>query len=756
MPRDPISQMKSIHNSDRILPAIAVVIALAAVLLAAVAIALRPESERPQDVPAALPPAPAVADRAPEPAPPDKSDPAAYTVWLVEEAIAYFDEHGREAALERYSSADSVDGQWYVAIGDPEGRILAHYEQDLIGESILGPIGTDIAGYRYGPVLASADEEGRWVSYVLLNPETGAEQIKHSWADRHQGLVFVSGWYEFGSAGIAPAPAPTVAEPAEFTQDYVRRAIEMYQRAGRDLTFAHYSSPESAVERWYLFVIDPEQDRLVLHPNPNLIGAKSAQRRDPKGYLYGPEMLTATEEGKWVSYFYRTYDGATAVEEGDKHTWLQRHDGLLFASGWYENVTPLPSRVEDPARFTQWYVQDAVDALDAGGLNGLLDRYGDPASIDGQWYAVVLGIEGTILADPTSEERVGRSIMGRAGFDLAGNHVGADFMAVGEEGAWLPAHYFVNPENGQCQVRHSWAVRRGVVIIASGWHEPAAADSLLPSKCEQAHFTVATVERAIDRYRSAGYDATIAFHNSPESADGRWYTFIVDAASGEIVAHPAATFVGVDLTGAPQGYGDAWYNYSADLMRVGAEGAFVRDVLSVPTLDERNPFHRIEEVKHYYAARHDDLIFVSGWYTPPPTVGDPSEFARLLVGRALTRHDDDGLDATLEFYNSPDSVDGPWYVFILEDRAGDLYTVGNAARPDLVGTTRERIDADGFDYGAAFAAVTEAGGGEWVSYLFTHPETGRDAPKHSWVVRRGDLVFGAGWYEGIGAGAGRR
>ena len=25
-----------------------------------------------------------------------------------------------------------------------------------------------------------------------------------------------------------------------------------------------------------------------------------------------------------------------------------------------------------------------------------------------------------------------------------------------------------------------------------------------------------------------------------------------------------------------------------------------------------------------------------------------------------------------------------------------------------------------------------------------------DAPKHSWVVRRGDLLFGAGWYEGIG------
>lgn len=94
-------------------------------------------------------------------------------------------------------------------------------------------------------------------------------------------------------------------------------------------------------------------------------------------------------------------------------------------------------------------------------------------------------------------------------------------------------------------------------------------------------------------------------------------------------------------------------------------------------------------------------------------------------------------------------ADGPWHVFILEDRDGDLYTVSHSTRPDLVGTTRDRIDADGFNYGEAFAAVMEEGGGEWVSYLFTHPQTGEDAPKHSWVVWRGNLIFGAGWYEGI-------
>ena len=110
--------------------------------------------------------------------------------------------------------------------------------------------------------------------------------------------------------------------------------------------------------------------------------------------------------------------------------------------------------------------------------------------------------------------------------------------------------------------------------------------------------------------------------------------------------------------------------------------------------------------------------------------------------------DDEGLEATLAHYNASGNADGPWYAFIIEDREDALYSIASANRPDLVGTTWERIDANGFNYGAAFAAVTGEGGGRWVSYVFTHPETGEDAPKHSWVVRRGDLLFGAGWYEG--------
>lgn len=133
----------------------------------------------------------------------------------------------------------------------------------------------------------------------------------------------------------------------------------------------------------------------------------------------------------------------------------------------------------------------------------------------------------------------------------------------------------------------------------------------------------------------------------------------------------------------------------------------------------------------------------------PNKVTEPGGFTKWMVNNAIARYERDGREATLAYYNDPDNMDGAWYVFILEDRDGVLYTMANPSRPELVGTTRERIDANGFNYGEAVMATTEAGGGKWINHLFTHPITREDEPKHTWVERRDNLVFGSGWYRDV-------
>ena len=130
-----------------------------------------------------------------------ESTPSAYARALVEQAVARYDAEGRDATLVRYNDPTSVAGQYYVLIIDSSdlSAVANGARPDLVGTI---PDRIDPTGYYYGSDIASATEEGNWISYVILNPETGEEQRKHTWITLHDGLVFGSGYYESTSASV--------------------------------------------------------------------------------------------------------------------------------------------------------------------------------------------------------------------------------------------------------------------------------------------------------------------------------------------------------------------------------------------------------------------------------------------------------------------------------------------------------------------------------------------------------------------------
>ncbi len=125
---------------------------------------------------------------------PSQNDPAAYTQSIVQDAIRRYEQDGREATVAYHSSAENVDGQWYVFIIGGDGYTIAHHNPEIIGRDPA--LRVDSTGYFYGDDMLSATEAGKWVSYVFQNPETGEERRKHTWIVRHDGLFFGSGWYE--------------------------------------------------------------------------------------------------------------------------------------------------------------------------------------------------------------------------------------------------------------------------------------------------------------------------------------------------------------------------------------------------------------------------------------------------------------------------------------------------------------------------------------------------------------------------------
>ena len=125
---------------------------------------------------------------------PPKEDPAAYTRYVVEQTIDRYEREGPDATLSFVNSMASVDGPWYPFIINEDGYTIGHYNPGFRNREPSERV--DSTGYFYGDDILSATEDGIWVSYVIVNPDTGGEQRKHTWVVLHDGLFFGSGWYE--------------------------------------------------------------------------------------------------------------------------------------------------------------------------------------------------------------------------------------------------------------------------------------------------------------------------------------------------------------------------------------------------------------------------------------------------------------------------------------------------------------------------------------------------------------------------------
>ncbi len=128
-----------------------------------------------------------------------------------------------------------------------------------------------------------------------------------------------------------------------------------------------------------------------------------------------------------------------------------------------------------------------------------------------------------------------------------------------------------------------------------------------------------------------------------------------------------------------------------------------------------------------------------------PSKSDPPAFTKAFVQQAIDRYDEEGRDATIAYYNTMESVDDEWYVFIIDE--SDV-NIAHATASDNIGQSIRGplgVDSTGYAFGAVMADATEEG--MWVSYVYLNPVTGEEGTKHSWVVEHDGLVFGSGWYE---------
>ena len=388
------------------------------------------------------------------------------------------------------------------------------------------------------------------------------------------------------------AVQPSKSTPESFTQIFVAQALERYDRQGRNAAIEYYNTTESIDGDWYVFIID-ENDGIIAHAaRPERLGKKLNELADVTGYNYGADFAATTDKGSWIEYIYLN---PTRDLYEKKHSWVVKHDGLIFGSGWYERTLSSlhPSRTEQPAAYTKALVEQAIRRYVVTGRDAVIEYYNNPETVDGQWYVYLWDADANILAHPTAPQLIGTN-GNNLNPDINGYHFGPDLAAAPPEGAWV-TYTFLNPESDEQAKKHSWVQLYDGLIFGSGWY---------PSKDRPAQYTQSLVQEAIERYDREGRDDVIAYYNNPEIVDGQWYVFIMNE-EGISVAHPTRKdFIGTDRSQAKDVNGKP---YGQELVAATEQGRWVSYVFENPDTKEL-------QQKQTWVVKHNGLIFGSGWY----------------------------------------------------------------------------------------------------------------------------------------------
>ena len=207
----------------------------------------------------------------------------------------------------------------------------------------------------------------------------------HHWMKDHS---YRDGYSRMDRAGRSDRPPARQGWPKADREGYtvamVRKALRIYDAKGREATVDYYNSPESVDGEWYVFIADENND-LIAHPNPDILGENlmGPLGVDITGYRHGEEVAGATEEGKWVDYIFLN---PVSGNQEYKHSWVVRHDGLIFGSGWYQVLPSLALAVTkaEPAEYTVAMVDKALRYYKAYGREATVAHYNTPESVDGE------------------------------------------------------------------------------------------------------------------------------------------------------------------------------------------------------------------------------------------------------------------------------------------------------------------------------------------------------------------------------------
>ena len=266
-------------------------------------------------------------------------DPRTAAKAYVEKAIEAY-RTDPQAARAYYSSPASVDRETDLYLFIIEGTTITLNGgfPGVVGGDITGRIGTDAIGKEYGKEFVAADENGRFIDYLIPDPlHEYTLYRKHTWAIKADGLIFAAGSWDKSED----------VESQLLSHQHPVAAV--YKAASRLLAWGadqqafgrlaqYYNTPASIDGELYVFLAAPNGVIVADATMPQLRGTNIADLQASDDPDLGKKIAALQEDDElWITHMWN--NPATGQEEL-KHTYVTRFRGIIYGSGYYGDNPP--------------------------------------------------------------------------------------------------------------------------------------------------------------------------------------------------------------------------------------------------------------------------------------------------------------------------------------------------------------------------------------------------------------------------------
>jgi len=249
--------------------------------------------------------------------------------------------------------------------------------------------------------------------------------------------------------------------------------------------------------------------------------------------------------------------------------------------------------------------------------------------------------------------------------------------------------------------------------------------------------TQALLDRAEQRVRDKGEQAMATFSQAGEFQDGDLYVYVLGM-DGQFIASggSSSALIGRNVREMTDSDGRPFFRQILDGAKAASSG----------TVEYRwfNPVRNRSEPKIAAYRVVGDRILVVGYYAPNASI----ELAKSMLWRAVHELKTHG-ERAFERFNSLDGgfVHDDLYVFVVG--LDDELVYAHGGSPRQVGRKAgDLLDAKGKHFIREMIAVARNKGEGEVHYAWRNPANLKVENKHSYVVRVGKYLVGAGAYAG--------